>query len=67
MKARIRKNQKDWHVYIFWILLGVFALLVIMNAFSEDKFDPLVAGVLFVLPPLLVFPVLLLLLEFNVT
>ena len=41
MKARIRKNQKDWHVYIFWILLGVFALLVIMNAFSEDKFDRL--------------------------
>ena len=39
MKARIRKNQKDWHVYIFWILLGVFALLVIMDAFSEDKFD----------------------------
>lgn len=37
MKARIRKNQKDWHVYIFWILLGVFALLVIMDAFSEDK------------------------------
>ena len=31
MKARIRKNQKDWHVYIFWILLGVFALLVIMD------------------------------------
>ena len=26
MKARIRKNQKDWHVYIFWILLGVFEL-----------------------------------------
>ena len=42
MKARIRKNQKDWHVYIFWILLGVFALLVIMDAFSEDKFDPAV-------------------------
>ena len=41
MKARIRKNQKDWHVYIFWILLGVFALLVIMDAFSEDKFDRL--------------------------
>ncbi len=41
MKARIRKNQKDWHVYIFWILLGAFALLVIMNAFSEDKFDRL--------------------------
>ena len=41
MKAQIRKNQKDWHVYIFWILLGVFALLVIMNAFSEDKFDRL--------------------------
>ena len=45
MKARIRKNQKDWHVYIFWILLGVFALLVIMNAFSEDKFDPLFPAV----------------------
>ena len=47
MKARIRKNQKDWHVYIFWILLGVFALLVIMDAFSEDKFDrlPLIPAV----------------------
>lgn len=19
MKAQIRKNQKDWHIYIFWI------------------------------------------------
>ena len=45
MKARIRKNQKDWHVYIFWILLGVFALLVIMDAFSEDNLDPLFPAV----------------------
>ena len=39
MKARIRKNQKDWHVYIFWILLGVFALLVIMDAFRTNLID----------------------------
>ena len=37
MKARIRKNQKDWHVYIFWILLGVFALLVIMDASARTN------------------------------
>ena len=26
MKARIRKNQKDLHVYIFFFLLGVFLI-----------------------------------------
>ena len=34
MKAQIRKNQKDWHIYIFWIILGAFALLFIVDAFS---------------------------------
>lgn len=41
MKAQIRKNQKDWHIYIFWILLGAFALLIIVNAFSSNEFDQL--------------------------
>ena len=40
MKAQIRKNQKDWHIYIFWIILGAFALLFIMDAFSGNEFDP---------------------------
>lgn len=41
MKAQIRKNQKDWHIYIFWVLLGAFALFIIADAFSEGKFDRL--------------------------
>ena len=41
MKAQIRKNQKDWHIYIFWIILGAFALLFIMDAFSGNEFDQL--------------------------
>ena len=41
MKAQIRKNQKDWHIYIFWIILGAFALLFIVDAFSGNEFDQL--------------------------
>lgn len=41
MKARIRKTVKIGMYTSSWILLGVFALLVIMDAFSEDKFDRL--------------------------
>ena len=38
MKARIRKNQKDWHVYIFWIFIrSICYCLVIMDAFQRGQ------------------------------
>lgn len=41
MKAQIRKNQKDWHIYIVWILVGALALLVIIDACGRDDFNKL--------------------------
>lgn len=41
MKAQFRKNQKDWHIYIFWILLGAIILFLIADAFFRSDFDQL--------------------------
>lgn len=41
MKAQFRKNQKDWHIYIFWILLGAIVLYLIADAFFRSDFDQL--------------------------
>ena len=41
MKARIRKNRERLACIHLTDFIRVFALLVIMDAFSEDKFDRL--------------------------
>lgn len=41
MKAQIRKNQKDWHIYIFWILLVVLVLLLVTDACVKSDFSKL--------------------------